>query len=140
MEISSTPVRLDIWLWAARFFRTRQLAKQAVDGGKVQVNGSDGKPAKPVRCGDRLNILREQERFEIEVLGLSEQRGPAPVAQALYQETKSSIVAREVAREQRWLTGGAAPRPPSRPDKRARRQLRGVDKGVDKPLPPWFPK
>jgi len=140
MDESLSPVRLDIWLWAARFFRTRQLAKQAVDGGKVQVNGNDGKPAKAVRAGDRLNILREQERFEIEVLAVSDRRGPAPVAQALYRETEASIAAREVAREQRRITGGAAPKPPSRPDKRARRQLRGIDKGADKPLPPWFPK
>jgi len=140
MHESLFPVRLDIWLWAARFFRTRQLAKQAVDGGKVQVNGSDGKPARPVRVGDCLNILREQERFEIEVLALADKRGPAPVAQALYRETEASIAARAAAREQRRLTGGAAPHPPGRPDKRARRQLQAINKGADKPLPPWFPK
>lgn len=140
MDESLSPVRLDIWLWAARFFRTRQLAKQAVDGGKVQVNGNDGKPAKAVRVGDRMHILREQERFEIEVLALADKRGPATVAQTLYGETEASVAAREVAREHRRLTGGAAPHPPGRPDKRARRQLQAINKGSDKPLPPWFPK
>jgi ribosome-associated heat shock protein Hsp15 len=116
-------VRADVWLWAARFFRTRSLAKQAIDGGKVDVNGSGCKPAKALHVGDRLHIGRGEERLEVVVLALSEQRGPAPVAQVLYRETAESLVAREAARAQRKLGATGLLRPPSRPDKRSRRQI-----------------
>jgi len=116
-------VRADVWLWAARFFKTRSLAKQAIDGGKVDVNGSGCKPAKALRVGDRLHIGRGEERFEVVVLALSEQRGPAPVAQALYRETEESLAAREAARAQRKLGAAGLLRPPTRPDKQARRQI-----------------
>ncbi|MCE5234015.1 MAG: RNA-binding S4 domain-containing protein [Xanthomonadaceae bacterium] len=115
-------VRADLWLWAARFFRTRALAKQAIAGGKVGVNGGPCKPAKTLHVGDRLEVSRGEERFEIEVLQLAEQRGPASVAQTLYRESDESRTAREVAREQRRLAG-AVPAPSSRPDKQARREL-----------------
>ena len=118
-----TEVRVDVWLWAARFFKTRSLAKQAIGGGKVELNGGACKAARPVRLGDRMIVRRGEETMEVEVLGLSEQRGPAPVAQALYRETETSRIAREAAREQRRLAG-APVRPPGRPDKHDRAALR----------------
>lgn len=117
-------VRADVWLWAARFFRTRSLAKQAIDGGKVEVNGAGCKPSKALHVGDRLQVGRGEERLEVVVLALSERRGPAPVAQALYRETGQSLAAREAARAQRRLGAAGLLRPPSRPDKRSRRQIR----------------
>lgn len=123
VEPVAAGVRLDVWLWAARFFRTRSLAKQAVVGGKVLVNGHGGKPAKAVAPGDRITVTRGEEQVEVEVVALSDQRGSAPVAQSLYSETAVSIKARDAAREMRRLTMAGLARPPSRPDKRARRQL-----------------
>ncbi|PWK91885.1 RNA-binding S4 domain-containing protein [Fulvimonas soli] len=124
MPSASPPneVRADVWLWAARFFKTRGLAKQAIDGGKVELNGHGCKPAKMLHVGDTLRIVRGEERFEVEVLALTEQRGPASVAQALYRESAASAAAREAARAQRRLLGAVAP--PTRPDKQARRELR----------------
>ena len=117
-----TEVRADLWLWAARFFKTRSLAKQAIDGGKVDVNGAGCKAAKPLRAGDVLKISRGEERLEVEVLALADKRGPANAAQALYRESDASRLAREARREQRRLVGVQAP--PGRPDKHARRELR----------------
>ncbi|WP_077517087.1 RNA-binding S4 domain-containing protein [Rhodanobacter sp. C03] len=117
-----TELRVDVWLWAARFFKTRSLAKQAVDGGKIDVNDAGCKPAKLLHVGDHLKISRGEERLEVEVLALSDKRGPASAAQALYRETEPSRVAREVARERRQLLGASGP--VKRPDKHARRQLR----------------
>lgn len=117
-------VRADVWLWVARFFKTRSLAKQAVAGGKIDVNDGGCKPAKALHVGDRLKIHRGEERWEIEVLVLSEQRGPAAVAQTLYRESEASAAAREAVREQHRLGDAGMLRPPSRPDKRSRRQLR----------------
>src|SRR5580698_1476104 len=85
-------VRLDAWLWAARFFKTRPLAKQAIEAGKVEVDAHAGKPATMLRAGEMLRIVRGPEQFEIIVLGLSAQRGPASAAQALYRETDASRV------------------------------------------------
>lgn len=117
-----TAVRADVWLWAARFFKTRSLAKQAIDGGKIAVNDAGCKPAKTLRPGDMVRVTRGEERLEVEVLALSEQRGPASVAQALYRETDASRAAREQAREQRKLVGAIGPL--RRPDKQERRELR----------------
>jgi len=117
-----TDVRADVWLWAARFFKTRSLAKQAIDGGRIDVNGAGCKPAKMLHAGDRLKIGRGEERLEVEVLALSDRRGPASMAQTLYVETEASRAAREVAREQHRLIGAGGP--PTRPDKQARRELR----------------
>ena len=119
---SAAGTRIDLWLWAARFFKTRSLAKQAVDSGHVELNDSPCKPAKALRVGDRLRIVRGEERLEVDVLGLSAQRGPAAVAQALYRETEPSRIAREAAREQRRLLGPGGPL--RRPDKHARQLLR----------------
>lgn len=117
-------IRADVWLWAARFFKTRSLAKQAIEGGKVELNGDACKPAKGLRAGDRLRIRRGEERMDIELLTLLATRGPASVAQTLYRETDASLAAREAVREQRRLTGSAFSHPPARPDKHARRALR----------------
>ncbi|GGY17131.1 heat-shock protein 15 [Rhodanobacter panaciterrae] len=117
-----TDLRADQWLWAARFFKTRSLAKQAIDGGKIEVNEAGCKPAKALHVGDMLRISRGEERLEVEVLGLSDKRGPASVAQTLYRETETSRVAREAAQQQHQLIGASGPL--KRPDKHARRDLR----------------
>lgn len=115
-------VRVDVWLWAARFFKTRSLAKQAIAGGKIDVNGGGCKPAKSLHTGDVLKIVRGEERLEVEVLALADKRGPASVAQALYRESEASRLAREAQHEQRRMVGVQAPR--QRPGKHARRELR----------------
>jgi ribosome-associated heat shock protein Hsp15 len=120
--IPMTDTRADVWLWAARFFKTRSLARQAIDGGRVDVNDLGCKPAKTLHVGDRLKISRGEERLEVELLVLSDRRGPANVAQTLYRETDASRVAREAAREQHRLVGASGPL--KRPDKQARRELR----------------
>lgn len=117
-------VRLDVWLWAARFFRTRSLAKDAIEGGKVEVGGAAVKPARALRTGERVRISRGEERMEVVVYGLSDVRGGAPEAQALYRETDGSRAARALAREQRKLSRTGYVSPPTRPDKHARSALR----------------
>ena len=121
-HIGMPGLRADQWLWAARFFKTRSLAKQAIDGGKIDVNGIGCKPAKALHAGDMLLITRGQERLEVEVLLLSDKRGPASVAQTLYRETDASRLARDTARLQQQLVGVNAPA--RRPDKHARHDLR----------------
>ncbi len=123
VQEKSAAVRLDVWLWAARFFKTRSLAKQAIEGGKVEVNHAAGKPAKAVHAGDRLQITRGEERFEVDVIALSEQRGSAAIAQTLYRETEASHAARLALIEQRRLEGAGYAKPPKKPDKRARRLI-----------------
>jgi ribosome-associated heat shock protein Hsp15 len=119
-------VRLDVWLWAARFFKTRSLAKQAIEGGKVEVNGATGKPAKGVHAGDRLQVSRGEERYEIDVVALATMRGPASVAQQLWRETDAGRMAREAAIERRRMEGSGYSKPPTKPDKRARRLIRAL--------------
>jgi ribosome-associated heat shock protein Hsp15 len=119
-----TRVRLDKWLWAARFFKTRALAAEEADKGRVQVNGANAKPAREVRVGDRIRLRQGVVEREVDVLALSTVRGPAPVAQGLYQETAESTAARERAAAARKL----APEPAAsleqgRPTKRDRRRL-----------------
>ena len=119
-------VRLDLWLWAARFFRTRSLAKQAVETGKVEVEGQRAKASRSVRIGDALKVTRGDEVFEIAVLGLSDQRGPASVAQALYAESEASKARRaETLASLRAARAGYQP-PEGKPDKRARRLIRAL--------------
>jgi ribosome-associated heat shock protein Hsp15 len=120
----SNEIRADIWLWAARLFKTRSVAKQAIEGGKVDVNDAGCKPAKGLHVGDLLKVRRGDERLELEVLALSDKRGPAAVAQTLYRETEASALAREVLREHRRLSGASFSHPQGKPDKHARRQLR----------------
>ncbi len=126
MTPDPSPPRVDLWLWAARFFRTRSLAKQAIETGKVEVGGQRAKASRAVRVGDALRIVRGEEVFEIEVLGLSDQRGPAAVAQTLYAESEDSK-ARRAETLARLRAARAGYRPPeSKPDKRARRLIRAL--------------
>ena len=126
IDHASATVRLDIWLWAARFYKTRALAKQAVEGGKVEINDAAGKPAKAIKPGDRLRVTRGEDRYEIDVVALSEARGSASVAQQLYRETDEGRAAREAAAEQRRLVGSDQAKPRGKPDKRARRLIRAL--------------
>lgn len=119
-EIES--VRADVWLWAARFFKTRRLAREAIDGGKVALNEAGCKPSKPVKAGDCLRLTKGEERFDVEVLGISSKRGPAKIAQTLYAETEASRAAREERRAMARLSRPV--KPDKRPDKADRRKLR----------------
>jgi ribosome-associated heat shock protein Hsp15 len=119
-------VRLDLWLWAARFFKTRALAKHAIETGKIGVDGQRAKPSRGVRVGDALTIARGEELFEVEVRGLSDTRGPATVAQRLYAESEASRLRRENARALRVAERAGYRAPETRPDKRARRLIRAL--------------
>lgn len=122
----SANVRLDLWLWAARFFRTRSLARHAIETGKVEVDGQRAKASRGVRAGDALRIVRGDEVFEISVLALSDQRGPASIAQTLYVESDASKARRaETLATLRAARAGYQP-PESKPDKRARRLIRAL--------------
>lgn len=126
MQIGTHPensLRIDKWLWCARFFKTRSLATEAVDKGHVQLNGQACKPAKDVHPGDRLVIVAHQQRWEIEVLGIPAARGSAPVAQTLYQESEASRAARAAETERRKLYREPAEQLQGRPTKRDRRRI-----------------
>jgi ribosome-associated heat shock protein Hsp15 len=117
-------LRIDKWLWAARFYKTRSLATEEINKGRVQIGGQDVKPAREVKPGDRLTLRQGPVLRTIEVVGISQARGPAPVAQALYTETADSLQARLAAAELRRI----APEPAhsldhGRPTKRQRRDL-----------------
>ncbi len=123
-------VRLDVWLWAARFYKTRSMAKRACELGRIKVNGQPAKPARDVHAGVTLRVSNEGGEFEIEVLQLSEVRGPAAVAQTLYRETEESKAARQKASDERKAMRAFEIRPENRPTKRDRRRimrLRGRD-------------
>ncbi|MCE4553394.1 RNA-binding S4 domain-containing protein [Pelomonas cellulosilytica] len=124
MSDASSGMRLDKWLWAARFYKTRALAVEEINLGRVRVGGQPVKPARDVKVGELLTIRTGAVTREVEVKGLSAQRGPAPQAQLLYAETSASITAREAAAEARRL----APEPAAaieqgRPTKQDRRRL-----------------
>jgi len=116
-------IRIDKWLWAARFFKTRALASKACDLGRIRSNGVEAKPAREVRIGDLLQVRNEGGQFEIEVVQLSEIRGPAAVAQKLYRETDASKEARIKVAEERKAMLQYAPVPERRPSKRDRRRI-----------------
>ena len=118
-----TGVRIDKWLWAARFFKTRAMASRACDLGRIQSNGQPAKPAREVHVGNMLQIKTEGGDFEVEVLQLSEMRGPASVAQTLYRETDASREARLKAAEESKAMMRFAPAPQGRPTKRDRRRI-----------------
>ncbi|HXZ93742.1 MAG TPA: RNA-binding S4 domain-containing protein [Burkholderiales bacterium] len=121
-------MRLDKWLWAARFFKTRSLAQEAIEAGGVRLDGERIKPSKEVRPGDRLAIRVQDENWEIAVRALSERRGPAPAARLLYEEDEASRLAREARRADRSLAREPALERHGRPtktDRRALRRLRG---------------
>ena len=117
-------VRLDKWLWAARFFKTRALAKKAIEGGKVQVNGARAKTSKGVEVGALIRVPQGWDTLEVEVVDLSDQRRGAPEARALYRETEDSIARREREAEARRLTNQAMQHPLKRPDKKQRREIK----------------
>ena len=122
-------MRIDKWLWAARFYKTRSLAAQELDKGRIQLNGHAVKPAHDIKPGDKLMLRQGTVLREVQVLGLSMQRGPAPVAQALYEESADSVAKRLLAAEQRQLHSEPAQTiTHGRPTKRDRRS---IDKGWD---------
>ncbi|MGE4243328.1 RNA-binding S4 domain-containing protein [Ramlibacter sp.] len=117
-------LRIDKWLWAARFYKTRSLATEEIGKGRVEVNGQEAKPAREVKVGDTVAVRRDSIVRTVVVMGLSNMRGPAPVAQQLYEETVESLKLREQAAEQRRLS----PEPSlsiehGRPTKRDRREI-----------------
>jgi ribosome-associated heat shock protein Hsp15 len=119
-----TGTRIDKWLWAARFFKTREQASKACDMNRITSNSQPAKPAREVRIGDMLHIKNEGGEFAVVVLALSQQRGPAAVAQTLYRETEESKELRRKAAEERKLLGPMAYTAPSkRPSKRDRRLI-----------------
>lgn len=116
-------MRIDKWLWAARFFKTRALAARACELGRIESNHQPAKPARDVCVGDVLQITTEAGNFQVDVLVLSEIRGPAAVAQTLYRETDESRVLRLKAAEERKAMRGSMPAPAGRPSKRDRRRI-----------------
>ena len=118
-----TAVRIDKWLWAARFFKTRSLAARACELGRIEFNGQIAKPARDVRVGDRLQVKNDSGDFQLEVLGVSEIRGPAAVAQTLYRETEESKDARLKAAAERKAMSHFEGFREGRPSKRDRREI-----------------
>jgi len=116
-------LRLDKWLWASRFFKTRKLATDAINGGKVHLNGVRVKPSRAVKIADTLDITREGYRYHIEVLGLNDKRRPAKEAQLLYAESEDSIRKREQERELRKLNNASVHQSDRKPNKKERRQI-----------------
>ncbi|WP_163647579.1 S4 domain-containing protein [Modicisalibacter sp. 'Wilcox'] len=116
-------VRIDKWLWAARFFKTRGLAKKAIEGGKVQVDGARVKTSKLITPGARVKVPQGWDQWEVEVLAVSDQRRGAPEARELYRETPESQARREREAEQRRLANQVMQAPRGRPDKRGRREI-----------------
>ena len=118
-----TSVRIDKWLWAARFFKTRSLAARACELGRVQSNGQPAKPAREVRVGDMVRVTNDGGEFNVEVLLLSEVRGPASVAQTLYRETEASRELRQKVSAERKAMKQFEELPAGRPSKRDRRRI-----------------
>ncbi|ODU48148.1 S4 domain-containing protein [uncultured Aquimonas sp.] len=124
--VGADSVRLDVWLWAARWFKTRALAKAQIEAHRIEVDGQPAKPSRGVRIGTRLTIERGGDRHDVEVTGLSDTRGPAPVAQALYLESEASKARRlELAAQRAAERAGYQP-PETRPNKKARRLIRAL--------------
>ena len=126
MNEPTQSVRLDKWLWAARFFKTRALATEAIGGGRVHLNGERVKPARAVRPGDVIEVWRGPDRYLIVVEGVSTRRGPAREAQTLYRETEESIASREAAAAQRKMAYQGARPARQRPSGRDRRRIRNL--------------
>jgi ribosome-associated heat shock protein Hsp15 len=116
-------VRMDLWLWAARFFKTRALAKKACELGRIESNGHPAKAAREVHTGDRLKLTNDTGDFQVEVLSVSDVRGPAAVAQIMYRESDESRAARQKAAEERKAAPLFEPIPQTRPSKRDRRKI-----------------
>jgi len=124
-------LRIDKWLWAARFFKTRSIAKTAIEGGKVHLDGQRVKVSREIAVGEILVIKQGWDEKEVVVLGLSAQRGPAPVARELYEETAGSIEKREREAQARKAAGGAVARPTQKPGKHQRKALERLRKQFD---------
>lgn len=124
-------LRVDKWLWAARFFKTRSIAKAAIEGGKVHLDGQRVKVSREITIGERLAIKQGWEEKEVIVKSLSDQRGPAPVAQMLYEETPESTQRREREAQARKAAGGAMARPVQKPGKHERKALEKLRKQFD---------
>ena len=122
-EKTDNEVRLDKWLWAARFYKTRSIAKAMIEGGKVHYNGQRAKVSKAVEIGATIKLRQGNEEKEVEVLALSDQRRGAPEAQLLYQETEKSVKQREAIAFARKVTALSMPHPDHRPNKKERREL-----------------
>ena len=122
-----TEQRIDKWLWAARFFKTRSLAAIAVDGGRVKWNGQQAKPARELKPGDELDIVAGELRWTVVVRGLNSQRRPAPEARLLYEETTESLARRQRQEEIRKLAPMPGANLKGRPTKKAGRQIRGFN-------------
>ncbi len=125
------PVRLDKWLWAARFYKTRSLASTAIEGGKVKLNGERAKPAKTIRPGDRLHIQIGEFTWDIEVMALAEKRGPASLARTLYAETEASQARRAAQIADRPRLADPAAGLHGRPEKRDRRLIHRFTRAGD---------
>lgn len=123
---SADSVRLDLWLWAARFYKTRSLAKAAIESSKVEVGGQAVKPSRGARVGDALRVRRGDEVFEVEILALSDKRGSATIAQTLYRESPESIAFRAAEREKKRMEATGYRAPATKPDKRARRLIQAL--------------
>ncbi|CFQ96761.1 heat shock protein 15 [Yersinia frederiksenii] len=121
--VSDESVRLDKWLWAARFYKTRAIAREMVDGGKVHYNGQRGKPSKLVELNAEIRLRQGNDERTVRVLALHSQRRGACEAQALYEETEASIANREKVAQARKLNALTMPHPDRRPDKKERRNL-----------------
>ena len=130
MSAPHQSVRLDRWLWAARFFKTRSLAKAAIEGGKVHLNGQRAKPAKEVHVGQSLEIRRGEVAFTVLIDELSMQRGPATVARTLYTETPESIETREADAARRRMERAGLTVPATKPSKKQRRDLQRLKHDV----------
>lgn len=131
MNTDNHRTRLDKWLWAARFFKTRSMATAAIRAGHVHINGRRCKPSQAIEPGNELRIRKAEQTWTIEVLAISERRGPASEAAELYRETEESRIAREAATEQRkqqWAENNA---PARRPDKRQRRKIHRFKQSMD---------
>jgi ribosome-associated heat shock protein Hsp15 len=124
MTESTEKIRIDKWLWAARFFKTRSQASQAVQGGKVHLNGQRVKPSRTVGAGDELRINKLEQVFEVTVRGVNPYRRPAREAQELYEESEASLKNREKHSQMRRLIRAPGTAPAKKPDKRDRRKIR----------------
>lgn len=124
-------LRVDKWLWAARFYKTRSIAKTAIEGGKVHLDGQRVKVSREISVGERLTVKQGWDEKEVVVKALSDQRGPAPIAQALYAETRESIERREREAQARKAAGGATARPTQKPGKHERKALEKLRKQFD---------
>ena len=119
-------VRIDKWLWAARFYKTRSLATEAVEGGRVHVNSQRVKPSYRVKMDDCISVKKSSQRQDVRVLAITDKRAAASIAETLYRETQASVERRELARVQRKILNQALPQHDSKPDKHARRRIRSM--------------